>query len=454
MTNNKIPVGIIGAGISGLSIAYSLQQKGIKATVYEKAQEVGGSIQSIRRNSWLIEEGPNSLMVKSQAVWDLLDKLGLADDIVEANPAARKRYVVKDKMPHALPNSAVSFLKTSLFSTRAKLRLLKEPFVPPSTQHDESIAAFVERRLGCEPLDYAVNPFVSGIFAGDPKKLSIKHTFSSLWEMEQQHGSLLKGMIKKGRSSSSGKRALISFRQGNQMLPKALAAGLAVPVQTATDITSARKKGNRWHVRGESKGEAIAAEHQCLVSTVPARSVPSIFEKDTFAELGTLPYAPLKVMAMGFKEEQISHPLDGFGMLIPEAEGFKTLGVLFSSTLFAGRSAEGHQLLTCFIGGARNPQWARKSTEEVKSKILDELKTLLGIEGSPIFLHHHFWPEAIPQYEVGYDFYLSLMKDIEQEHKGLYLEGNYRNGVSVPDCISSGFETAHKVHTYLRSKND
>ena len=452
MTNQKSPVGILGGGISGLSTAYALSKKGINATVYEKSKSVGGAIRSVRKDGWLIEEGPNTIQFKIQSHWDLIDELGLADKLLEADSASQKRYVAKNKQPIPIPNSLGSFVTSPLLSAKSKFRLLKEPFVPRSVQHDESVATFIERRLGKEPLDYAVNPFVSGIYAGDPKELSIKHTFSMLWDMEQQHGSLFKGMFKRDKNTTKAKRALISFDDGNQTLPKAMADSLDLPVQTATEVISVKETNNSWQITAEKDGNTFQNSHDCLVSTLPAHVTPSIFDSPLFDELAGLPYAPLSVLALGFQREHIDHALDGFGMLIPEVEGYKTLGVLFSSTLFSGRAPEGHEQLTCFIGGDRNPEIAFQPKKKLLQIVLNELDELLGIKADPVFNHHRCWQQAIPQYKVGYDHYISLMKEIEAEHPGLYLSGNYRNGVSVPDCISSGFETALKAETFLKSK--
>jgi oxygen-dependent protoporphyrinogen oxidase len=452
MTNKKLAIGILGGGISGLSTAYALSKNGISSTVYEKAGNIGGAIHSVRHGDWLVEEGPNTILVKSPELWNLFEELNLDNHIIEANEQAKKRYIVKNANPIVLPFSIGNFFITPLLSVSAKLKLLKEPFVAPSKKHDESVASFIRRRLGRQLLDYGVNPFVSGIFAGDPKQLSMKHTFPKLWEMEQQHGSITKGMFKRDRSNSSKKRALVSFEQGNQMLPQAFADSLPNSIQTSTEITSVKNVGNQWQISGIANGSAFEMSHDCIISTLPTYSLPDIFKPILFDELSTLPYTPLSVLALGFEDDQIRHPLDGFGMLIPEVENYKTLGVLFSSTLFPGRAPDGHQLLTCFIGGARNPQTASKSKDELQSIVLTELNKLLGIKGEPAFVHLKFWNKAIPQYEVGYGHYLSLMNKIEKQYPGLYLDGNYRHGVSVPDCISSGIETAQKVQTFLQSK--
>lgn len=450
--DDSISVGILGAGISGLSIAYELQKNGISATVYEKSNYVGGAIHSVEQDGWMIEEGPNTLMVKSQEIWDMLDDLDLTSDIVEANKIAKKRFVVKDRKPVPVPMSAGSFVTTSLISAGAKLRLFKEPLVRATQKNDESVASFIKRRLGQQPLDYGVNPFVSGIYAGDPKKLSVKHTFSMLWELEQQYGSIAKGMLKKERSQNRPNRAMISFKKGNQMLPEALAKSLVKPVQTSTEITSLKRSGAQWEITGQQSGKGFESYHDCLISTLPTHVLPALFESNLFNELADLPYAPVSVMGLGFKANEIDHPLDGFGMLIPEVEDFKTLGVLFSSTLFPNRAPNGSKLLTCFIGGARNPELAKKSQKKLAQIILNELTQLLGLNGQPTFQHHKYWEKAIPQYSVGYDNYLSVIERIEAQNEGLYLQGNFRGGVSVPDCISSGFETARKALAFLKAK--
>ncbi|MDZ7658211.1 protoporphyrinogen oxidase [Fodinibius sp.] len=451
MTNKNKSIGILGGGISGLSAAYKLSSENYAVTVYEKEKQVGGAIKTYHQDEWLVEEGPNTLMVKSKEVWELLEELNLTDSSIEAGKTAKKRFIVKNDRPIPLPMSLGSFLITNLFSARAKFRLLKEPFVSQSNNEDESIADFITRRLGREPLDYAVNPFVSGIYAGDPKTLSVKHTFASLWNMEQQYGSLLKGMFKSDRNNNS-KSSLLSFNKGNQQLPIAIANVLDKKVQTNTEIQSVVKNGDKWTVKGQQNNQPFKDEHDIIISTLPAHSLPAIFDDSIFKPLNNLPYAPLSVVALGFYDKQIEHPLNGFGMLIPEAEKRKTLGVLFSSSLFPGRAPENHQLLTCFIGGARNPELAGKQKQELQEIVLSEIRELLDITGEPVFSHHRFWPKTIPQYEVGYDKFLNQIAEIEKQEKGLFIEGNFRGGVSVPDCILSGFKTAKKAHTFLNGQ--
>ncbi len=449
MTNENRSVGVLGGGISGLSVAYGLAQKGITATVHEKDSEVGGVIKTAQQGNWLVEEGPNTLMVKDDKLWNLLSELELEDEVLEANTEAKKRFIIKNHSPVAAPLSFWDFLRTPLLSASAKIRLLKEPFVEKSAEQDESIARFISRRLGQEPLDYAVNPFVSGIYAGDPKSLSVKHTFSKLWEMEQQHGSLFKSVIKRDKSSPS-RRALISFKQGLQQLPQAMAKVLRGQIHTSTEITSITKKGDQWVLTGTTNGNSFKHSYDYLISTLPAFALRDIFEDSRLNDFTNLSYVPMRMLALGFRKEQIAHPLNGFGMLAPEVENLSFLGSLFSSTLFHGRAPKRHHLLTCFVGGARQPELARISQKQLLPIILQELNELIGLQGDPVIVHDRYWEKAIPQYEVGYNRFLALMEEFEQEHSGLYLEGSFRGGVSVPDCILSALKTANKVSEDLQ----
>ena len=452
MTNKNTSICILGGGISGLSVAYALQKKGYSPTVYEQAPDVGGMIKTSHNDGWLVEEGPNTIMAKSQPIWELIQELNLQTDLVEANTEAKRRFVVRNNRPVALPTSMLDFIKSPLLSTGAKLRLLKEPFLNPTEDEDETIASFIERRLGKQPLSYGVNPFVSGVYAGNPRELSIKHTFSSLWEMEQEHGSLLKGMLANRNSGTTVKKALISFSKGLQSLPNALAQALTKPVQTSSHVQAVQYQNNRWKVSGRQKGHSFSQKYDIIISTLPTHTFPSIFEFNEAQKLSELSYSPLSVVALGFQKDQIEHPLNGFGMLIPEVEELNTLGILFSSTLFPNRAPEEHALLTCFVGGARQPDEAKKSKATLIDQLCSELDGLLGLEGKPVFTHHNFWKRAIPQYQMDYDHYLSLMESIENQHPGIFLCGNYRKGVSVPDCILSGMKTAKKVESFLSKK--
>ncbi|MDZ7716117.1 MAG: protoporphyrinogen oxidase [Balneolaceae bacterium] len=445
MNSSKKNIGVLGAGISGLSVAYELKNKGYKVTVYEKADEPGGVIRTKQEDNWILELGPNTLLINSTPVSDFLDRLGLKDDCIEANPVAKKRFIIKNGEPVQIPLSAWDFLFSNLFSAKAKLKMLKEPFIG-SANTEETIADFFIRRLGKEPLDYGVNPFVSGVYAGDPEKLSIKHTFSSLHEMEQNHGSIIKGMIA-SRKGSTIKRSLVSFKDGMQALPKKIAFELSDELFLNTEVSQIAKQDSSWKV----KTQKDTFRHDAIISTIPAHTLSKVLDISETNTLTDINYAPMSVLHLGFHKESIKHPLDGFGMLIPKVENYNLLGCLFSSTLFEQRAPKDHALLTCFMGGARNPELAHKPKEELYKIALRELQQLLGTKGNPVFKHHTFWSHAIPQYELGYDFYLRTIEQIEKNNSGLFISGNFRNGVSVPDRIAKGIELAERIESYMQS---
>ncbi|PEN14033.1 protoporphyrinogen oxidase [Longibacter salinarum] len=452
-------VGIIGAGISGLTAAYHLKQAGIPVTVLEATSATGGMIRSESIDGYLVEHGPNSLRDTNDLLPEIIRDLNLTEEIVEASASARKRYVVKHGKPEPLPSSPLSFLTTSLLSTRGKLRLLMEPFVRSgNAQENETVASFVRRRLGREILDYAVDPFVGGIFAGDPADLSVAHAFSRLHQMEKEHGSLFRGLIHAFRNRSDGgnrSRSIYSFRNGLETLPRALTQALGDCVHVNTPVTSLRLDDRRWHVATrEPDGATEMRFFDAVISTIPLHRLPGIdlTSEIDLAPLERVPYPPVSVLAMGFDRSDIDHPLDGFGMLVPKVEDdYSLLGCLFSSTLFPNRAPEGQVLLTTFAGGARHPKLGMEETAELRSTVLQDLDELLGIRGAPSFTRHIQWQRAIPQYTLQHGHVKAVLDRLETRHPGLHFAGNYRSGISVGDAMQSGVAAAEETMHSARS---
>ncbi len=447
---------VIGGGISGLTTGFLLNQKGFNVTLFEKKESPGGVIRSIEDDGWLVEWGPNTIMANHEKLWDLIENLDLNDQVIQPEGNAAKRYIVKNGKPTPLPDSLLEFIKTGLLSTGAKFRLFKEPFISKSGQ-PESIADFIKRRLGKEVVDYAVNPFIAGVYAGDPKQLSVKHTLSRLYELEQEFGSIVKGAVKSaGKSktkSRSNKKGLISFKKGIQQLPLSLSKKVESSIRYNSMVTEIKSKTGRWQVACE--GTAPADQYDAVIYTAPLHQLSTITteiaQAKLLSELESLRYAPIATISLGFKRDQIQHSLDGFGMLVPEVESFNILGCLFSSSLFRGRAPEGHVLLTCFVGGARNPAHVDLSDEEIKKIVIKDLRQLLGCKGDPVFKHLHRWKKAIPQYEMDYDACLDAIDTVEEHNPGLFFTGNFRNEVSVPGCIQNSYETADRAASFLQS---
>ncbi|MGB0743754.1 MAG: protoporphyrinogen oxidase, partial [Opitutales bacterium] len=341
----------------------------------------------------------------------------------------------------------VTAVSTPLWSLSGKLRVLKEPFVKPiDPDQEESAAGFVRRRLGQELYEYAINPLIGGIYAGDPEQLSLRYAFPKLYTLEQEHGGLIRGAIAKMRQAEKSntpavRKRIISFKDGLHELPRHLARALGDNFKTSVSIESIQKDGSSWTVCVD--GQSMSYDE--LILTVPAHVLPQMpFATEIlqdFDPLQSIAYPPVSVLSLAFNRSEVAHPLDGFGALVPECEQRKILGVLFPSSIFPGRAAQGEVLLTAFVGGERQPELATDKTDKVRNLVIDELRELLGVRKEPTFIHHRYWPKAIPQYKLGYGELLQQMKQIEAKFPGLKLAGNYRTGISLSYCIESALNS-------------
>jgi len=453
-------VAIIGGGITGLTAAFQLRQKNIPVTLYEASRRVGGVIQSIRRDGYLAEYGPNSILDTSPKIGALIRDLDLESRRFYSAPLAEKRYIVRGGKPVVLPGSTLAFLSSPLFSSAAKLRLLAEPFIQPALEaREENLAEFVRRRIGQEFLDYAINPFVAGVYAGDPARLSVKHAFPKLHALEQRYGSLLVGQFlgareRKRRAETSKQNAKkLSFDDGLQVLTDSLHHRLADAVKLDSPVIRLRQIVGGWAVTTRVGEREQSENHAAVVFAGPAYKLPEIqLTTERYLDctpLSQIYYPPVASVVLGFRREDVAHPLDGFGMLIPEVEGFKILGTLFSSTLFQNRAPEGHVTLTSYIGGTRAPELATLDTDALVDLTLADLRAILGVTGKPTFINHVLFRHAIPQYEVGYGRFKSLMTEIEAKAPGLFLAGHYRDGISLGDSIVSGCQTTERIEKYF-----
>lgn len=444
---------ILGAGISGLTCAWHLQRAGWKVIVLEAGDRTGGAIKSHREGDYLAEAGPNTLMLNDGRIRKWISDLGLDEDLVVANPESRKRFLALDGDFHPVPMSPVSLWKTSLLTGRGKRRLLAEPFIraPHPYPDEESLADFVRRRLGTEVLDRMVQPVVSGIFAGDPERLSVAGAFPMLRDMEQETGSLLRGMLKRKKSPHAIPRQLISFRRGLQSLPDAMAKDLGASVRTGCQVSSMAPDGEGGWTVNYRQGEMEKVSQGKLVCAVPAHVLSRLPWSGKLPEelscLDEIAHPPLVSVTYAFKRKDVPHPLDGFGGLIPATEGQPVLGILFISTLFPGRCPEDEVLLTMFLGGRLRPDEASGSEAEMLEKCAGVLDRYLGIKKAAVFTSIHPWDRSIPQPEIGHRFRLQVLDRIEAGHTGLYFLGNYRGGVSLGQCLVSAGELAKNMNT-------
>jgi len=448
---------VVGAGITGLTAAFRLVRGGRRVTLLEASDRVGGAITTLRQEGpgggWLFELGPNTVLESRPPVAPLIRDAGLWEERIEAAPAGKKRYVWKGDRLVPLPGSPPAFLTTPLFPLGAKLRLLREPWIGrPPEGTEESIAEFVRRRLGEPFLRYAVGPFVSGVYAGDPERLSVRWAVSRIHALEAEHGSLIRGALARRKGPAPG-GAMISMGEGLARLPERLAEAIREEGGTVVTGVAARRVlraegggavGGGFTV--ETSAGSFAAPH--LVLAVPADGTATLLGEISGGQSGLLadiPYAPVVVGCLGFHRDDVAHALDGFGFLAPRGEGLRILGCLFTSSLFPGRAPEGYVSLAVFAGGRTDPEIVAAPDGEVYQAFLGDLGRALGTRGNPVFRHLLRWPRAIPQYEVGHGRFVDRVAELEGALPGLSLAGNFTGGVSVPDCIQRGEKVAAEI---------
>ncbi len=455
-------VAILGAGITGLTAAWHLRKAGVPVTVYESAARPGGVICTRRDGEWLAEGGPNTLLETSPKVTAFVDALGLAPRRCYSDDAASARYIVRGGKPVSLPTSGPEFFLTSAFSLGAKLCLLREPFVGRATR-EESIGEFVRRRLGQEFLDYAIDPLVTGIYAGDPARLSVQHAFPRIHALETQYGSLIRGQIfgarerkRRGEVSKATARKF-SFDDGLQVLPDTAYAAVRDAVELRTTVTALAREDGGWRVTTRKDGIDKSVVHRAVLLCGNAHTLarlpiagPGI---PSLAPLADIIHPPVTSVVLGFRRSDVAHSCQGFGLLVPHREKLGILGTIFSSALFPRRAPANHITLTIYVGGVRNPDAAALADGPLVDSVMRDLDLLFGVSGRPAFTHIMRWPKAIPQYDVGYGRYKALLDDLEAKAPGLFAAGHFRDGVALSDSLLAGMRAAERIDTHLQANS-
>ena len=449
----KYDVVIIGAGLTGLSTAFYLKRKGLNIVVLEKENHTGGSIHSHNENGFVFEEGPNTGVIGNPEIAELFELLNIEPEI--ANNDAEKRLILKNNTWHPLPSGAVGFLKTPLFSVADKIKIAFEPFRRKGTDPEESIASLASRRIGRSFVDYAVNPFISGIYAGDPKKLVTKYALPKLYNLEQNYGSFIGGSYKKSKETKTDRdrkatRKVFSAKQGFSSLIEKLVEEIG----TENIICSAEKvqvipNGKLYEVTFRQEGNPTIFTTDKVVSTTGAHALPQVLpfiDSADMVNISTLTYAKVIQVAVGVNNEAIDDKYISFGGLIPEKEKQRILGVLFPSFCFANRAPEGYATLAIYMGGIRNPYIFDLNDNEIKNIVKEDLDKLFKIPASSIqFMKIFRHPYAIPQYEKSSGIRFETIEKIEAQYPGLTIAGNLRNGIGIADRVKQAYDIAENI---------
>jgi protoporphyrinogen/coproporphyrinogen III oxidase len=453
---------VVGAGISGLSCAYALRRMGLEVLVLESAGRPGGVIQSIRRDGFLLELGPQSFSATAR-LRQLFEELGLGKGLLTA-PRRAPRFLLSEGQLRPVPQSPTAFFTSRLFGVQTKWTILRDLIGysrPPA--EEESLASFVRRKFTAELLEKLAGPFVSGIYAGDSEKLSMPAAFPQICEAERASGSVIRGIGRaKAKQGTGGQAALQSFVEGNEALVRALAGkleGSLLTGMTAERITTngahasagdSRAPAYLVNCRGPNGARQIGARR--LVLALPAPCSADLLDAimpAASALLREIEYAPVAIAALGYSSSSISHRLEGFGFLVPRTAGLRTLGTVWNSSLFPGRAPQGHVLLTSFLGGATDRAAVELSPEQSVAVVHREITPMLEISGPPVFSNVTRWSRGIPQYNLGHTARLEAITRAVASCPGLFLTGNYLAGPAIGACVEHAQTVADRASASL-----
>lgn len=470
-------IAIIGGGITGLSAAHRLMELSsengteLEVLLFEASKKLGGVISTKRVHDFLIEEGPDSFITTKPWALNLCRRLDLGSQLIHTNEENRRTYVIRrgrlvslpDGFLMLAPTRLLPFLTSPLFTWRGKLRTALEIVQPGrSTQRDESLASFVARRFGREVLDRVAQPLISGIYTADPETLSLKATFPQFVELEQKHGSIIRGLIKErndGNTSKSGESGaryslFLSLKDGMETLIEKLASCLpkeSLKLGKTVKLLEVSKKG--WILTTED-GNMINADGVIVaLASNRAHNLLKGFDTRLAKELSRVKYESSAVINLAYDRKDISHNLNGFGFVVPAVEKRPILACSFASLKFKGRAPEGKVLLRCFIGGATNPVIYQRDDDWLMKTAHEEMCELLGVTNKPILKTVSRYDQSMPQYFVGHLDLVANIKERVNKYNSLELAGNAYSGVGIPDCINSGEMAAEKIFNNLQKKH-
>ena len=448
---------IIGGGLTGLTTALQLKKKGLTVAILEKSDRTGGQIATHSEQGFLFESGPNTGSGASEEVMELYQSLTGKCEIEFAAKEAENRWIWKKGKFHPLPSGLIGGVTTPLFTLSDKLRILGEPFRRKGSDPDETVAAMTVRRLGRSFLDYAVDPFLSGVYAGDPETLITRHALPKLYNLEQQYGSFIGGSIQKAREAmkqpaGKARKGIFSTRGGMEQLPRAMSTAIGGDhiflSLTNVSVVPDRETGH-WNTTATQQGRQLSFRSRHLVTATGAHQLPEVLPFIDTAEmerLTRLNYAPVIQVAVGVKE-LAGLRFDAFGGLIPSREKEDFLGILFPSACFSGRSPEKGMLFSFFMGGMRNSSYLDLSDREIEERVVRSFHRQLRFPDSKepdlirIFRHRY----AIPQYERSSEERFRTVTKLEKQYPGLHIAGNLRDGIGMGHRIIQGFRLGEEI---------
>lgn len=451
---NGLRLAVIGGGAAGMLAALRAIELGAEVTLHDSAAVLGGSLRSFREGGWLAELGANTVMEPDPVVRGLMDRAGLADRVIRPSAAARRRYIVHEGVPVPVPGSASALLASTLLSVPGRLRLLKEPFVAAGPANgEESVDSFARRRFGGEVAERFLDPLLAGSSGADPAKVLVRYVLPKLFEYEQLGGSVLKGARRAASAARSTRTAstqgkaptgLWSCPDGLSEIPAAVGGRLGAGLHLGHGATITRI-GNGLEVRWGSERRPIDAAIVAVPSAGLTQVAGALPGGGSLAATASIPIASMATISLGFRRDQVEHPLDGFGLLAPSRERRSLLGVLFASSLFPSRAPAGHVLLTALVGGMRQPELLAETSGELERLVREDLAALLGVRGEPRFRAEGRWIGALPQAVAGHSGRIAAADAVERANPMVAFAGSWRDGLSVADAMLGGVRAVDRM---------
>ena len=427
---------IIGAGITGLSLAHFLKKFNQDFILLESSERIGGNINTVSKKGFTLENGPNTLVLDNESIKTLLEDFNISKNIIFPNKNSKNRFLIKNHRLTPIPKDLVGFIKSNILSFSAKIRILFEPFIKKHKK-DTSVFDFIVKRFGKEFHDNLIVPFLNGIYAGDTKKMSIKFVLKKVWEMEQKNGSVLKSIF---LNKTNYQPKSFNFRNGLSDLLDCFKEELDKNTFLSTKVTNLTKKNNLNFVQINNKFEV-----QCknIISTIPAHCLKDIISDQKISNnLKKIEYHPLDVLHFSLESKKIYSPIDGFGVLAKPSDKLSFLGILFNSRIFPHLSPKKNDLITVMVGGAKQKNILKNPKKEIEKKIVSDIKKIIHYDGKIELLNHFSWKKGIPQYDMNFFNFSKSIKNYTQKNPGLFIIGNFLEGVSVSNCIKAGHKTA------------
>ncbi len=478
MTTKTPQIAVIGGGISGLACVFRLlelkreNKTDFETLLFEKDPRLGGTLETVQKDGFTLEMGPDSFISEKPWGVELCKKLKVDDQIIGTKNENKKSFIVRKKklipVPEGFylvaPTQIKTFFKTPLFSLPGKFRMMAEMLIPKNVSStDESVAQFMRRRFGREALERVGQPMLAGIYTGDPEYLSLKATMPRFRELEKKYGSVIKGLLQTSKdknnnlTQASGPRygLFLSFKEGMETLTRKLSESLPTGIarlHAGIKEVLRDKPSGKWKIV-MATGQHWMADVVCMTTSakVTANLIKNV-SAELVENLNTITYESVATVNLAFRRDQIAHPLDGFGFVVPRTEKCALVACSFTSQKYDFRAPEGHVLLRAFIGGAFGREFFKKDEQELINLVESELSGLLGIRGRPLWSLLHRYPDSMVQYGVGHLERIAQMEEELKNFPGLFLTGSSYRGVGIPDCIHDAEMTAEKIFAVMTPK--